>query len=76
MVTSDGENVEVQSPITPIPLSGMTIGALEVDTGGLPLRRDIPTPTSLVGDQGEIVVVSDLLDELSISLDGSQSIGD
>lgn len=76
MVTRDGENVEVQSPVAPIPLAGMAIGTLEVDTGGLPLGRDIPAPAPLVGDQGKTVVMGDLPDESSIGLDGPQSIGD
>lgn len=71
MVGYQVENLQVQSPGTETPLSLMAIGALEVCAANLALRRNVPAAASLVGDEGKLVVIGDLLSEERVMVDGS-----
>ncbi len=52
-----------------VPLSPMSIRALEVGTAGLLLWRNIPTTTTLVGNKGKTVVGGDILDKKRVLTD-------
>lgn len=54
----------------------MTIRALEVSAASFDLRWDIPTTTSLVGDQRKIVVVSDFTDKGGVGFNRLKSVCD
>ena len=70
MVGYQLQNLQVQSPGTEAPLSLMPIGALKVCAADFALRRNIPAAASLVGDQGKLVVIGDLLNEERVMVDG------
>lgn len=78
ILTRDIENLQIQPPETKIPLSRMTIRALVICTPAFPLKRDVPAPASLIGNQGQgqTVVLSNLLDELRITFNGPEPVGD
>lgn len=54
----------------------MAVRALEIGTTGLGLRGYIPAPATLVGNQRQAVVISDLLHKGRVSLDRAQPVGD
>lgn len=75
MLPSNWENLQIEPTKAKVPLSGMTVCALEVRAASLGVGRDIPTPAALVGYQREVIVVGDLLDEGRVGLDGTKTVG-
>lgn len=49
MLPSNWENLQIEPTKAKVPLSGMTVCALEVCAASLGVGRDIPTPAALVG---------------------------
>lgn len=78
MLTRDIKNLQIQSSQTKIPLPRMAIRALEIRAPTFSFKRDVPAPAPLVCNQGQAqtVVLSNVLDELCITLDGPEPVGD
>ena len=54
----------------------MAVGALKVDTCGLQVQRNVPTPTALVGDEREVICCGYAGDEGAVVGDGIEAVGD
>lgn len=75
MLANNLQDAQVQPSCTEAPLGLMTIGALEIGATSFAIGMDVPAPTTLIGDEWEMIVVGDMLDEERIVVDGGEAIG-
>lgn len=73
---NDVQEMQIQPPGAKLPYSSMPIRALEVCAPPFVFGLNVPTPTSLVGDQWPVVRVCDALSESCIVLDGLKPVAD
>ena len=59
MMTSNGKKLQIQPAETKVPLTGMAVGAFEVGTARPYIWREVPASTSLVCDEGKLVLLAD-----------------
>lgn len=71
MFLRNRENLKVESAGTELPLTGVAIGAFEVDAARFPVRVDIPAATTLVGNQRKTIVFGYIFHKASISVNRS-----
>lgn len=74
MLQCDRQDLQVQSTKAKVPLAGVAVCALEVGATGLGLGVDVPGATALVSHQGEVAMAGDVLNELRIRLDRTESV--
>jgi hypothetical protein len=68
MCLRDGQYLEIESPETEVPLAGMSIRALEIGAARLVLGMEVPTSTSFIGNEGQAIVLRDVLNKACIRL--------
>ena len=66
--------MQVESPEAEGPLSGMSIGALEVCAPSLAGRGNVPAAAAFVSDEWEVQGVMGLTDEGGVGSDGVQAV--
>ena len=70
------QELQVKPPQAKRPFAHVAVGALKVDTCGLQVQRDVPTPTALIGDKWEIICCGYAGNEGAVVGDGIEAVGD
>lgn len=70
------QELQVEPSQAERPFAHVAVGTLEVDTCGLQVQRDVPTPTALIGDKWEIICCGYARNEGAVIGDGNEAVGD
>lgn len=76
VLRDDIEEMQIQSTKTERPLTGVPVRALKVGTSSFEGWWDVPAAATLVCNEGEIEVRSDMLCKFRVLKDGTEAIMD